>query len=213
MNRRDFAAGFGLATAGLAAPALVNAQGGPVEGRDFVRLDSPVPVPAGPIEVVEFFGYWCPHCNAFEPTLSAWADKLPPDVKLRRMSVSFRAPDEAVQRLFFATEALGLESQLHHKVFDAIHRTRKLPSYPTESQIEAFLKDNGVDAQKVLSAMKGFAVATKVRQAKQLAMGYGIDSVPTLGIQGRWRTSPAMARSQERALQVVDALIAQARKS
>ena len=29
--------------------------------------------PGGKIEVIEFFWYGCPHCNAFEPMLDAWA--------------------------------------------------------------------------------------------------------------------------------------------
>ena len=56
----------------------------PVEGTNYVRLAQPVPVaaPAGKIEVIEFFWYGCPHCNAFEPTLDAWLKTLPPDVAL-----------------------------------------------------------------------------------------------------------------------------------
>jgi len=222
MNRRDFNRGLSITAAasataamGLAAwPLGASAQAAPVEGRDFVRLGKPLPVAPGPVEVVEFFGYWCPHCYAFEPSLHDWAQKLDPaKVKLRRVSVSFRgALDENIQRMFFALETLGKVDELHTKVFDAIHRTKQLAPYPNETQIATFLKAQGADADAVLSAMKGFAVATKVRQARQLAEGYQIDSVPTLGVQGRWRTSPSMARSQRGALQVVDGLVAQVAK-
>jgi thiol:disulfide interchange protein DsbA len=216
MNRRHITLGLGSAAvlahlAPLSGPAL--AQGGPLEGRDFVRLDKPLPVTPGKIEVVEFFGYWCPHCSAFEPVLDAWARKLPAaQVSFRRIPVAFNGAQEPIQRLYFALEALNLVTSLHTKVFAAIHMQRSLQPAPKESDIAAWLKAQGADADKVVDAMKSFAVATKVRQARPLADGYGLDGVPTLGVHGRWRTSPSMAGSHERALAVVDALIGQVRK-
>ena len=71
--------------------------------------------------MVEFFWYGCPHCNAFEPTLDAWAKKLPADVAFRRMPVAFSAPHERTRSLYYALEAMGLVEALHRKVFAAIH--------------------------------------------------------------------------------------------
>lgn len=208
MKRRDIA----LCLASVAAmPGLAWAQGGPVEGRDYKKLDKPLPVAPGKIEVVEFFGYWCPHCNAFEPALDAWAKQLPADqVAFRRISISFRANQEPLQRLFYALESLGLVETLHRKVFAAIHVERRAMN--SDEDIAAFLKAQGADAAKVVDTMKSFAVATKVRQSKQQAEAYGIEGVPTLGVAGRWRTAPSIAGTEERALAVASALIAQARK-
>ena len=72
MKRRDFSASLlAVGIAGLPLQAL--AQGAwPVEGTNYVRLTQPVPVPSnGKIELIEFFWYGCPHCNAFEPELDA----------------------------------------------------------------------------------------------------------------------------------------------
>lgn len=207
MNRRDWV----LAAAGLAGlPLLAQAQAGPLEGRDFKRVESPLPVAEGKIEVVEFFGYWCPHCNSFEPALDAWAKKLPPQVTFRRIPVAFSAGQEPLQRLYYALEVQGQVEALHRKVFAALHAERKRLN--TEAEIGAWLQANGADSAKLLETMKGFAVATKVRQSRQLADGYRIDGVPTLGIQGKWMTSPSIAGTPERALAVADALIAQSRK-
>lgn len=208
MKRRDIA----LCLAGVAAlPGLTWAQGGPVEGRDYKKLDKPLPVAPGKVEVVEFFGYWCPHCNAFEPALDAWAKQLPADqVAFRRISIAFRSNQEPLQRLFYALESLGQVENLHRKVFAAIHVERRAMN--SDEDIAAFLKAQGADAAKVIDTMKSFAVATKVRQSKQLSEAYAIDGVPTLGVAGRWRTAPSMAGTEERALAVASALIAQARK-
>lgn len=211
MNRRDFArAGTGLALAGLAAPLW--AQGAPAEGRDFKRVEPPVAVPAGgKVDVVEFFGYWCPHCNAFEPALDAWVKKLPAHVSFRRVPVLFNAAQETTQKLYFALEALGQVEALHRKVFAALHvQHRRLDK---EADVLAWAQEAGADGAKIVDAMKSFGVATKSRQARQLAESFRIDGVPTLGIHGRWLTSPSIAGSQERALAVADALIAQARKA
>jgi thiol-disulfide isomerase/thioredoxin len=58
----------------------------------------------GKIEVVEFFWYECPHCNAFEPLLEAWAKKLPADVAFRRVPVGFTARHQVAQKLYYALE-------------------------------------------------------------------------------------------------------------
>jgi thiol:disulfide interchange protein DsbA len=210
MKRRDFvinASGLGLA----ATTAPLWAQSGAIEGRDYKRLSSAVPVPAGKVDVVEFFGYWCPHCFEFEPTLDAWARKLnPAQVNFHRVAVSFRPSNEALQRLYFALESLGMVDSLHRKVFSAIHLERK--SMDNDADVAAFLKANGADVAKVMDTAKSFSVATKIRQGKQLSEAFQIDSVPLLGVAGRWITSPSIAGTPERTVATLDALIAQARK-
>lgn len=207
MNRRDWV----LAASSLAGwPLAAVAQGGLQEGRDYKRVETPVPVAEGKLEVVEFFGYWCPHCNAFEPALDAWVKKLPATVTFRRIPVAFSPGQEPLQRLYYAIEAMGQVDALHHKVFAALHVDRKRLN--TESEILDWAKTAGVDTTKLGDTMKSFAVATKLRQSKQLADGYRIEGVPTLGIQGRFMTSPSIAGTPERALAVADALIAQSRK-
>ncbi|MEF7617036.1 thiol:disulfide interchange protein DsbA/DsbL [Aquincola sp. MAHUQ-54] len=215
MNRRDFTAraagtglGLGLGLIGTAAQAQ-GAQ--PVEGKDFVRLSSPAPTSSnGKIEVVEFFWYGCPHCNAFEPALDAWARKLPADVAFRRVPVSFAAMHETHAKVFYALEALGQVEAQHRKVFAAIHVQHK--RLDKEADIVDFMVQNGVDGAKFAEAFKSFGVATKVRQGKQLSEAYKIDGVPSIGVAGRWYTAPSMAGSPERALAVADALIQRARK-
>ena len=210
MNRRDFALKTSaLALLGGALPAW--AQAGLVEGKDFLRVAQPLPVSGDKVEVVEFFGYWCPHCHAFEPALDAWVKKLPATVNFKRWPVAFNAAQEPAQRLYFALEALGLVDTLHRKVFATMHVEHK--RLDKDAEISEFASKNGLDPAKLLDAMKSFSVATKVRQARQLSEAYRIEGVPTLGIHGRFMTSPSIAGSPERALAVADALILQARKA
>jgi thiol:disulfide interchange protein DsbA len=214
MKRREFSTTLlGAGAAALALPGRAQAQGAPIEGRQYVRLSQPVPVSAEPgkIEVIDFFWYGCPHCNAFEPTLEAWVRQLPADVAFRRVPVAFSAePFTAHQRIFYALDSLGLIPAMHRKVFYAIHGERLRLDQPAE--ISAFMAKNGVDAAKFMEAYNSFGTQAKLRQANQLVDGYKIDGVPALGIHGRFYTSGTLAGDNRRALAVTDYLVQRLRK-
>jgi len=215
MNRREFSAGAAcvLATAALGLPHLAWAQKKPEDGTDYRLLEKRVAVeaPAGKIEVVEFFWYSCPHCNAFEPRLEAWSKKLPADVVLRRVPVAFRDDFVPQQRLFYALEAMGKLPELHAKVFNAIHAEKQ--HIDKEATILAWVAKNGVDQAKFQETYNSFSVSTKARRAAQLQDAYKVEGVPALGIAGRYYTDGTMAGNMDRALQVTDFLVAEARKS
>ena len=209
MKRRYIA--FALAAMPwLAHPAW--AAGEPTEGKDYTRLQSAVPLAVpGKIEVIEFFGYWCPHCNSLEPKLEAWIAKLPPDVNFRRIPVGWQAMHVPYQKLFFALEALGLGGEIHQKVFNAVH-VQGL-HLEVDAGITSFAASNGIDKAKLLDAMNGFTVASRLRMANQLFGAYHVEGVPTLAVNGRFVTSPEQAGGEEKALQVADALVRLARSS
>jgi thiol:disulfide interchange protein DsbA len=214
LNRRQFHS-IGLAATatglGLAAGAPARAQGGPVEGTQYQRLASPVPMAStGKIEVVEFFWYGCPHCYALEPFVEQWSAKLPPDVSLRRVPAAFTPQYEFHQKVFYALEAMGQLGAVHRKLFDAIHVDKKRMA--SEAEVTAFLTGLGLDGAKFGELLKSFSVIGKARQARQLADAYHIEGVPTIGVQGRYATSPSMAGGTERTFPVVDYLIGLARK-
>jgi len=212
MHRREFSTAL-LGASALAIGLPAAAQGGPVEGTHYVRLGQPLPVtaPAGKVEVVEFFWYGCPHCNAFEPMLEAWTKKLPADVSFRRVPVAFRdEPFITHQRIYYALETMNQVEAMHRKVFYAIHNDRQKLDKPAE--IAAFMTKNGIDGAKFVEIMNSFGVQTKARQAKQLAEAYKIDGVPALGVQGRFYTSGSLAGSPEQSLRVTDFLIERSRK-
>ena len=215
IQRRQFttsllAAGAASALLPLATQAQAQQQF-PVEGTNYVRLGQAVPVPSGgKIDVIEFFWYGCPHCNAFEPALEAWAKKLPPDVAFRRAHVAFTALHENHSRIFYTLESMGQVEAMHRKVFAAIHQQRK--RLASEGEIADFMAENGLDRAKFVDTFKSFGVATKVRQGKQLSEAYKIDGVPALGVHGRYYTSGSLAGDNARALQVTDYLIQTARR-
>ena len=215
MKRREFSAGLGLSAAGLASlPQIVQAQGKkPEEGGEYLALDKRVPVeaPTGKVEVIEFFWYSCPHCNAFEPKLEAWIKTVPKDVFVKRVPVAFRDDFVPQQRLFYALEAMGKLDDLHRKVFYAIHGEKQ--ALNTQDTIAAWIEKQGVDKAKFLELYNSFSMSTKATKARQLQDAYKVDGVPALGIGGRFYTSGSLAANMDRALQVVDYLVGEVRKS
>ncbi len=197
-----------LGAAALALPGLSRAQGAPVEGRNYVRLTLPVVVsaPTGQFEVIEFFWYGCPHCNAFEPSLEAWVRQLRPDVAFRRVPVAFLAePYVAHQHIYYALESMGLVDAMQRKVFYGIHGEHLRLERPAE--VAAFMTRHGVNAAKFMDTFNSFGVQAKVKQANQLVDDYKIDGVPAMGIQGRFYTSGALAGDNLRMLVVTDYLL------
>jgi thiol:disulfide interchange protein DsbA len=206
MKRREFSVQLAAAALLPLVTSQAQAQGAPVEGQNYIRLAQPVATsaPPGKVDVIEFFWYGCPHCNALEPVLEAWLKHLPPQISFRRVHVGFTALHETHQKIFYTLEAMNLVEQLHRKVFAALHvQHRRLDK---ESDIAAFVTENGVDANKFMEVYKSFAVQTKARQAKQLTDAYKIDGVPALGVQGRYYTSVGLAGGQQNALAVVEYL-------
>lgn len=221
MNRREFSKqtaalgalnGLGLA-AGLMPWQAAHAAD-PAEGTNYVTLAqrAPVSAPAGKVEVVEFFWYGCPHCAHFEPSLAAWAAKLPADVAFRRVPVAFRdVPFAAHQRLYYAIEAMGLVPTLHAKVFHAIHVEQLKLDKP--ELIADWAAKQGIDKAKFMSFYNGFSMQSKTQQARVLADAYKIDGVPAIGVAGRYFTSVSLNGTPEKTLATTDFLIAQARKA
>lgn len=216
MNRRDFSASaacaVALASLGLPGSLLAQARK-PEEGGDFLTLDKRMPVDAaaGKVEVVEFFWYSCPHCNAFEPKLVNWLKKLPPDVAFRRVPVAFRDDFVPQQRLYYTLEAMGKVDELHSKVFTAIHAERQ--SIDKETTIVAWAEKQGLDRAKFQELYNSFSVQTKARRATQVQDGYKVQGVPAIGVAGRYYTDGTLAGNMDHALQVTDYLVAEARKA
>jgi protein dithiol oxidoreductase (disulfide-forming) len=217
LTRREFSVRcLGAGIGALASAA--RAQQTPAEGVHYVRLAEAVPIAVpGKIEVIEFFWYECPHCNAFEPALDAWSNKLPDDVAFRRVPVWFREePFSIQQRLFYSLESLGVLPTLHRKVFAAIHNQHIRMRTPED--LTAFAFKNGVDPLKFVEAYNSFTVQAKSQQARHVASAYKIDAVPAMGVQGRYYTNGNLANaggpsgSNERMLWVVDALVARVRQ-
>ena len=111
----------------------------------YVNVNPPQTTEPDKIEVLEFFSYSCPHCAVVEPMIAEWKKTLPADVVLKAVPVAFNAAMKPLQELFYALEAVG-RSDLHPKVFNAIHQEKK--RIFTKDAIVAWVASQGVDKTK-----------------------------------------------------------------
>jgi len=202
-----------LAAAAVAAPAArVFAQTKtPQEGLEFRAVNPPQSTDTpGKIEVLEFFWYGCPHCNALEPSLKEWVAKQPQDVAFRKVHVGLGPSWVAHQQLFYALEAMGKSAEMNDRVFAAIHVENNPLDKP--DRMADFVAKYGLDRKQFLETFESFAVKTRMRKAGTMAEAYRLDGVPAMAVNGRWFTSPSMAGGTQ-VFRVLDTLIDRERKA
>jgi thiol:disulfide interchange protein DsbA len=182
----------------------------PEEGFEFRTIDPPQPTVAGDrLEVVEFFWFGCPHCNAMEPMIETWLRSQPGDVVLRHVHPGLTQRWQPQQRLFYALESTGRAEALRAHVFHGIHvGGRRLDE---RDAVADFVAGLGEDRARFLHAYDSDDVHERMRRADAHARAVRLEGVPGLTVQGRWLTSPGMAGSYAGALEVVDHLLARER--
>lgn len=202
---------FGLLALSIGLPALraSAAEASYDEGIEYQRIDPAVPtnVPKGKVEVVEVFWYRCPHCFHFEPDLEKWLKHKPANVVFRRVPAQFGDVWRVHARVFYTEKILGVFDKMHEALFNAIHvQGRPLD---TPEQLAKFFAEHGVNRDEFLKVYHSFAVRTKLAEADRLVRRYGVDSVPTIVVNGTYRTNASLAGgTYPKLLKVVDYLIA-----
>ncbi|HUW39077.1 MAG TPA: thiol:disulfide interchange protein DsbA/DsbL [Rhodocyclaceae bacterium] len=196
-----------LLVAAFLALVSTAAIAGLTEGVDYTTLSPPQPTGAkDQIEVAEFFWYGCPHCYAFEPVLNKWLETLPGDVVFRRIPALYPSGHWTPgARLYYALRAIGEEDRVHAALFTAIHID--LMDYTDPATVTKWLVKQGVDRQRFTAAYNSSEVQDKILRAEELTRSYGITSVPTMAVGGRYLTSNTMAGSFEAVPAILDQLI------
>lgn len=185
-------------------------------GKDYQLINPAQPTSSGAkVEVIEFFYYGCPGCSSLQPPLRAWLKKKPADVEFRRAPVVFQDAWLPLTTAYYAFDAMGLVDKLHYETFSAIHEQRSL-------EIKGLLRDQkplfdwvakqGVDRQKFVDVYNSFGVRSRTNRSIELPGHYHVTSTPTLVVDGKYLMTPAMAGSYERYFDVLDQVIAMARK-
>jgi thiol:disulfide interchange protein DsbA len=172
----------------LTLAAATKADDGPyVEGVHYKRLaDASAAYDLGATEgrpsVVEVFWYGCGHCYAFDPMLNAWVAGKADTLSFARTPMIWDDATKEHARLFHATRALGLQEEMHTRIFDAIHKERNV--LLDEASIGALFTEFGVDAEDVTKTFSSFGVDAEVRKAETRQREMFIPSVPALIVNG-----------------------------
>jgi thiol:disulfide interchange protein DsbA len=194
---------------------IVPPQGpAPVLGTDYEEIAGGTPWQAvpGKIEVVEVFGYVCPACARFAPTVEPWKNKLPADVVFHYVPAPFGPEWDPYAKAFYVADQLGLVDRSHMALIDAIHVKDSMPGEgdtPDEQKIANFYAQYGADPKQFLDMMHSFAVSTKVAQGKQFMQKTGVTGTPTIIVDGKYRVTGGKTYGD--VLRITDHLIAKER--
>ena len=180
------------------------------EGVNYQAIGNPPPTAnSDTIEVLELFWYGCPHCYQLEPELAVWIESKPDDVTFIRMPAVLGPAWELHARAFYTAELMGVTDKIHLSLFERLHKDKK--PLRTATELKAFFVERGVSADEFDKTFNSFAVITKTNRAKQARDTYGLTGVPTLVVNGKYRTTARLAGSNKQMLEVVDFLVEQER--
>ena len=180
------------------------------EGQNFKKVATPQPLQvAGKIEVLEFFWYGCPHCNAIEPMVQAWKKTLGSDVNFIRIPAFWGKPMDEHQKIFYALASLKKNDEMDGKIFHALHEEGLGLAKP--ELISEFMVKNGIDKTTWDTAYNSFGVNTEATKANSLFKAYGLDGVPSFVVNGKYIAGTAMTGETPATLKVVNKLIEQER--
>jgi thiol:disulfide interchange protein DsbA len=182
-----------------------------VEGRDYLRLEPPQPVPAGAaVEVIEFFWFGCPHCADMHPRLQAWLRSKPADVSMRYQPAVFKESWADGARLHHTLAALGELESRAGAVFDAVQLEElQLGNF---GSVRAWVQRQGLDEERFRAAWQSPAVLALTARAADAASGYALRGVPAFVVDGRYLVSNGLSGSAAATLATLDRLIVKARQ-
>jgi len=165
----------------------------------------PVQVPAGSIEVIDFFWYGCPYCNSLQPALERWISRKPADVVVRRIPAVLRDSWAPHSRAYYTLEALGEVERLHQRAYFSYHVEELAMSKP--EAMMAWAVRNGIDANRWNTAYNSAAVQRKVEEAIEQSRAYAVTGTPSLVVDGRYLTSGNMSDTLDGMIQILEGLI------
>ncbi|KWT99946.1 thiol:disulfide interchange protein [Vibrio toranzoniae] len=136
--------------------------------------------------VTEFFSFYCPHCNSFEPIIQQLKQQLPADAKLQKNHVSFMGGNMGIpmSKAYATMIALKVEDKMVPVMFNRIHNMNKPPR--DEEELRQIFLDEGIDAKKFDAAYNGFAVDSMVRRFDKAFKDSGLSGVPAVVVNNRY---------------------------
>ncbi|MDP9010789.1 MAG: thiol:disulfide interchange protein DsbA/DsbL [Pseudomonadota bacterium] len=204
-------------TAAAATPSGTQWQ----EGTNYTRLvpAQPTNVPAGQVEVLEFFWYACPHCYALEPTVAAWLKSKPAYISFSRVPVLWNEGHRSLARLFYTLDSMGKLNDVHSEIFKEIQVNGDPLIGPDPNNAAAaervqlsFIKRLGISEADFEKEYHGFNVETAMQRADQLVQRYRVTAVPMFIVNGKYITDVTMAGGPDRLISLLSDLAAQEHK-
>jgi thiol:disulfide interchange protein DsbA len=171
----------------------------------YIQISNQKQTESDKVVIYEFFWYGCPHCYSLEPTINNIEANLDKDTILIKVPVALRDSWELHAKAYYALQQMKLDDNLHEKVFAEIHvNSNRLD---TKEKLANFIREEGYDADKFLNILDSFGTEIRIKKASRLANQYQIKSVPTLVINGKYKTSGSHVSSYQELYDVVQLLV------
>jgi thiol:disulfide interchange protein DsbA len=183
------------------------------EGQHYARMVPTQPTVGGAdkVEVAEIFWYGCNHCYDFEPFVNRWKETMSPNARFVRIPAVWNPLVKLHAQLYYTEEVLASNGKLadpdtfRAAVFAEYHRRgNRLASVES---IQTIFEKHGVSAEDFESTWNSFEVAQKIRVAEDLTRRYAITGVPTVVVNGKYRTGAGEAGGYPQLLELIDELI------
>lgn len=145
-------------------------------------------------EIKEFFSFYCPHCNSFEPVVKSVEKSLPEGVQFKKYHVDFLGgATPEVQGLLTKTMILaklkGKSEAVNAALFKHIHVDRK--PFTSAADIREVVTAAGFDGAVFDKELENFMVKNqaKLMQKEQndLSKRRVMTGVPTFIVNGRFK--------------------------
>lgn len=164
-----------------AAPASL------VEGKDYTVLAAPIPQQkADKVEVLEFFGYFCPHCAHFDPIMREHAKTFGRDTYLRAEHVVWQPEMLPLARLAAAVNHAHLADTANPAIYAALEENAAAPlDYRSAKTVRRWIAKQPF-AKKLLPAFDAPAAQTGAKKMQNLTERYHIDATPTVVVGGKY---------------------------
>ena len=179
-----------------------------IEGKHFVKVipEIQTDVAEGKVEVAELFWLGCPHCYSLEPEVKKYKESQPDYVEFKQIPAMLNPSWASDANMFFISEILDPKGSkdLTTKLFDAIHKEKRQLRNP--KAVIRFFEEQGYSKEQVDSARNSIAFTAKSVRAQDFGAKSQATSVPTLIVNGKYRTSPSMAGGNSKVMEVVKML-------
>lgn len=181
----------------------------PVATEKTIKLDANEQKSGKPL-LVEFFWYGCPHCYHMDPLINKLVAEHKDSIIFKRYPATF-PKWESGAKLFFTLEEMGLEKQLHTKVFDTIQKDH-INLMDNKVARDKFLLKEKVDINKFDTVYNSFSIASKLRLSKQVADNYKLNSSPVLVVNNLYQVDPGLTNSYEATIKSIDSILKSEKK-
>ena len=175
-----------------------------VAGTHYDIIEPPIEVSGDKVQVAELFWYGCGHCFRLEPYMVQWKKTKADYIDFVEVPAIFGPQWKFHAQAFYTTKALGIKETSHQKIFDSIHIDRKRIS--NLSQLQDLLEPLGQSPEKTEAAYNSFAVDANMRSAQLFGQKSGARAVPTIIVDGKYRTSVSNAGGHDQLIQLINHL-------